>query len=302
MTDGPGAVVVTGATGLLGRELCRALADRGWEVRAWTRDVEAAAQLAGVSRAARCELPGDLDVSLLEGADALVHAAWPTRTPDRETARCVGERGTVSVLEAARNAGIRRILFVSSIAAAPEAPQFYARSKAAAETLFDPERDLVVRLGLILSREGEGIFRQVQSAVKRLGVVPAFEGGTQPVQTIHIDDVCEGIARALDSDLTGRLQLAAPESVTLADFARLIADRLRARVRLVPLPFGPVLWAVRALEALHLPAPLSSESLMGVKALRTVETRDDLGRLGLEVRSTPESVADLLSGERQTFL
>src|SRR5439155_16918293 len=109
--------------------------------------------LAGV-RAARCDLPGVLDESVLSGATAIVHCAYATRTTDMEEARRVNDDGTRRVLDAARRAGIPRVVFISSIIARPDAPSYYARSKHTVEMLLDAGRDLVVRPGLILAREG----------------------------------------------------------------------------------------------------------------------------------------------------
>jgi hypothetical protein len=56
-----------------------------------------------------------------------------------------------------------------------------------------------------------------------------------------------------------------------------------------------VLAAVRAIEALHLPFPLRSESLLGLKGLQQVPVADDLRRLDLRARPAAESLADVLT-------
>jgi hypothetical protein len=61
------------------------------------------------------------------------------------------------------------------------------------------------------------------------------------------------------------------------------------------LPFVPVLAKVRVIEALGMPFPLKSESLLGIKALRQVAVAEDLRRLDLIVRTANQSLADLLS-------
>jgi len=287
-------VVVTGASGLLGRPLCTHLARRGWEVRALVRRPESMAGAPPEVRIGRCDLPGAIDESLLAGADALVHAAYGTRVTNLAEARRVNEDGTRAVLEASRRAGHRRFVFVSSLTAHPDAPSYYARSKHALEGLLDPRRDLAVRPGLILAREGHGLFQQMQAAARGARVLPLFGGGRQPLQTVHIDDLCEAIARALERDLTGALNVAEAEPVPLATFLRMIAERLRVRCLFVPLPFGPMLALIRATEALRLPFPLKSESLLGLKALREVSVTEDLRRLDLRVRTVAESLADLL--------
>jgi len=83
--------------------------------------------------------------------------------------------------------------------------------------------------------------------------------------------------------------------VTFRAFLRMIARGLGIRCLLVPLPFAPVLAGVRAVEALGVPFPLRSESLLGIRALRRVAVDDDLRRLDLGVRPAAESLADVLS-------
>jgi len=286
-------IAVTGASGFVGGGVCRTMAGRGWEVRALVRDPGARAWPAGV-RAARCDLPDTIDEAALTGVDAIVHCAYATRETDVERAKRVNEDGTRRLLEASRRAGVGRLVFVSTILAAPDAPSYYARSKHALEALFDAGRDAVVRPGLVVGRDGHGLFQQMLDNMRGLRVVPLFDGGRQPLQTVHVDDVCEAIARILERDLTGTFRIAEPDPPTLGAFLRSMAERLGIRVRFVRLPFASVLAGVRLLEALRLPFPLRSESLLGLKGLRQVPVTDDLQRLDLRVRTAAESLQDVL--------
>jgi nucleoside-diphosphate-sugar epimerase len=298
MSTGPGArrlvVAVTGATGMLGRHLCAHFLRRGWEVRALVREPLRAPGVPTGVRIGRCDLPETLDESLLAGADAVIHCAYATRITDREVARRVNEDGTRKVLDASRRAGVPRFVFVSTIAATAAAPSYYARSKYALEGLFDPSRDLIIRAGLILSREGGGLFQQMRETTRRTRLVPLFGGGRQPLQTVHVGDLCEAIARAVERGLTGTLDVAEPDPPTMAAFMHMLVSRLGVRCVFLRLPFAPVLATVRVVEALRLPFPLRSESLLGLKGLRQEAVGESLRRLDLSVRSAAESLADVV--------
>lgn len=281
-------VAVTGAAGYLGRPLCERLVRQGFDARALVRD-PGAFRMDGV-RAVRCDLPDGLDAGALAGADVLVHAAYATREPDVARARRVNEDGTRRVLDAARAAGARTI-FVSTIDARPDAPSYYARSKHALEALLSPERDLVLRPGFILSASGRGRFQELVGAMRGTHVVPLFGGGRQPLQTVHVDDVCEALVRAIERGVTGAVNVAEPEPVSLGTFLRMTAARARIRCIFVPLPFGPILAGLRVVERLGLPFPLRSESLLGMQGLRVVPVAADLARLDLRVRPAAESLA-----------
>ncbi len=281
-------VAVTGAAGYLGRPLCARLVRGGHTVRALVRDPSAFA-MPGV-QAVRCELPDVLDANALAGADVLVHAAYATRETDVDRARRVNEDGTRRLLDAARAAGARTV-FVSTIDARPDAPSYYARSKHALEALLSPERDLVLRPGFILAPEGRGRFQELVGAMRSTHVVPLFGGGRQPLQTVHVDDVCEAVVRSIDRRITGAVNVAEPNPISLAAFLRMTAARARIRCVFVPLPFGPILSVLKVVEALGLPFPLRSESLLGMRGLRVVPAAEDAARLELRVRPAAESLA-----------
>lgn len=147
-------VVVTGGAGFIGGNLCRALVESGHEVVAFD-DLSSGrrANLAGVTLdlVEASLLDRDVLSDAVAGADAVVHLAARGSVPRSllhpvET-HAVNATGTVNVLEAARQAGVRHVIFSSSssvyganevlpkhedLAIAPVSP--YAASKAAAET------------------------------------------------------------------------------------------------------------------------------------------------------------------------
>jgi nucleoside-diphosphate-sugar epimerase len=268
------------------------LAGRGWAVRALGRRPPPGDLPAGV-QAGRCDLPDGIDEAVLGGCDALVHAAWETRELDPARLERTNVEGTRRLLAAARRAGVPRVVFVSTVAAGADAPNLYGRQKDAVERLLDPARDLVVRPGTILAREGGGIFGLMRDLMRRLHVVPLFGGGRQPLQTVHVDDVCEAIARAIERGVTGAVNVAEPAPRSFAAVLRMTAERARVRCLFVPLPFQPFLAMTRLAERAGVALPLRSESLLGMKGLKAVPV-DDLARLGLRARPVDESLADVL--------
>lgn len=142
-------VLVTGASGLVGRPLTAALADAGHQVRAAVRNQQAFPD--GVEVAQIGDLSGENDwPALLAGIDAVVHLAGiahiGTDVSD-ETYDRVNHRVTAALARAAAAAAIKRLVFVSSIRAQsgthadhpleesdpPQPTEAYGRSKLAAE-------------------------------------------------------------------------------------------------------------------------------------------------------------------------
>jgi nucleoside-diphosphate-sugar epimerase len=288
----PGTVAVTGASGLVGRHLCDHFRRRGWEVRGLVRDTASYPfEEAGVGLF-RCDLPDVLEDGGFDGADVAIHCAYATRFAGLEAARRTNEDGTRRVLAAARAAGVRRFVFVSSTSAHRDARSYYGRSKHALELLMDPRADLVIRPGLVLASDG-GLFQRMRTLVRRTPVVPLPGSGEQVVQTVHIDDLCSAVEQALARGVTGTLNVADPDGCSMKELLRRVARLDGSRRYLLPIPIAPLFHCLRLLERLRVPFPASSENLLGLTSLRTVPVTADLDRIGMGVRSTAESLESL---------
>ncbi|MEJ5945023.1 NAD-dependent epimerase/dehydratase family protein [Pseudokineococcus basanitobsidens] len=285
-----GLVVVTGASGMLGRATVRALASAGHPVRTLQRRPSA---LAGPRSGAGPGGAGPVeDVALdlsdpaadlgaaLRGARAVVHcAAKVSVSGPWEAYRRTNVEGTARLLEAARAAGVRRFVQVSSPsvahagvplvgapagAADPGAARGrYARSKALAEREAlaadgDGLAVVAVRPHLVW---GPGDTQLVARVVERSrrGRLPLLSGGSALVDSTYVDDAADALvaacARAHRPGVHGRaLVVSSGEPRTVAE---LLASLCRAHgvappTRSVPAALAraagaaaEALWAVR---------------------------------------------------------
>jgi uncharacterized protein YbjT (DUF2867 family) len=124
-------LAVTGGTGFVGGTLVRHAAMRGQPVRALARRPQPPQK--GVRW-----IDGALDrpdalAMLVEGADAVVHVAGVVNAPTRDAFAAGNVEGTLAMVEAAKAAGVRRFIHVSSLAAREPDLSDYGWSKAKAE-------------------------------------------------------------------------------------------------------------------------------------------------------------------------
>lgn len=287
MSSAEPRVLVTGANGLLGSHLCRGLRTAGYRTLALSRRPVGASDGEWLHYDMAAGVPQE---AFSGPVAAALHCAYETRPLDPRRAYRANVEGSRLLFEACRSHAVGKIVFISSLSAHPDAESAYGRSKLVVEELLDPDRDLAIRPGLILAPGGAGLYGRISSVIRRSRVIPLFYGGRQLIQTIAIEDLVEGIIRALRLDLTGTLRLAAPEPVLLRELYQEIARAAGVRPVFVPVPGLPALAILRAFETLGVRLPVSSENLLGLRQLRAFELRPDLERVGLIPRPMSEAI------------
>lgn len=179
-------IAITGATGFVGQALLdRALA-QGVEVRALARREQAPRK--GVTW-----VRGDLEdagalARLVEGAEAVIHVAGVVNTPDPAGFEAGNVTGTLNVVEAAKQAGVRRFICVSSLSAREPKLSAYGASKAKAEKLVKASGLdwTIVRPPWIYGPGDRETLDMFKAARWRVVPMPPKAGRTS---VIHVDDL-----------------------------------------------------------------------------------------------------------------
>jgi nucleoside-diphosphate-sugar epimerase len=287
--EGPvfGTVAITGITGFVGRHLAAEFLDAGWRVIGLSRRAKMVPDAPRVSyRYFDLRTPFEGDV---QDVDVLVHCALE---PYRGTG---GDAGSINVAAAtelfdrARGQGVKRLVFLSSIAARSDSSSLYGLDKYAIEQLLDRDRDLIVRPGLIVGNGG--LFRTMYETIRKVRAAPLFSGGRQPVYVVGIADLVRAVVRLVENGSTGEFTLVAPEPVAMRDLYGAIARKADVALRLVPLPYSLTLWAARALERLGATLPLTSGSIAGVGEMRRISVPSSLP-FGITIRPFAQALSD----------
>jgi uncharacterized protein len=252
-------VAVTGATGLIGTRLVRALQVRGDEVTVLSRDALRAREALGdVDAHAWTPLDGPAPAGALSGRDGVVHLAgesiaqrWTNAT--RRRIHETREIGTRNLVDGLRAADPRPRVLVSASGVdyyadagdqpltedAPAGDGFLAEVCVAWEREAQTAADLGVRVvrvrtAVVLDASGGALAKMLPFF--RLGIGGPVAGGRQYLPWIHADDIVGIYLAALDDDRwTGPVNAAAPDPPTNHEFSRALGRALR-RPAIAPIP------------------------------------------------------------------
>jgi uncharacterized protein YbjT (DUF2867 family) len=287
-------LLLTGATGTVGRALLRRLLAGGTTVRCLVRDP----RRLGDNRPRVQIALGDLGdpasfVDALRDVDTVVHLASVIRDqPSGSIEELVGF-ATVRLLEAAEHAGAARFVFFSTLRAGGDSPIRFMRAKALAEravaqsplpsTVFapsiiyapdDPYVTLLRRLSLLpvmpIPGDGSARFAPIWSEDAAACVIATLPGGLAESESIG-----------------GRYELAGPDVLTHRQIVELVLAAAHRRRRIVGIPADltrGVLKAVERISGPHAFATFDEAQLLDVSLLAAQGTAD-CRRLGVAPRS-----------------
>ena len=282
-------LLVTGANGHLGRRLLAAATAKSWTTRAIVRSERAAAQVAGhpdVRIVDYGDIAGLTDACA--NCDAIVHLVGIIKEGGGATYRSAHVEATQALVEAATNAAVQRIVYLSILGAEARSRNRCLASKAEAESILarGPIPSLVLRVPMVL---GEGDYAAT-SLLKnaRKSVALTFRAGSME-QPIYAGDVVEAVLAGLAADApTGVLELAGPQSLPRSQLIE-VASAVGTRTVSLPVEVGYGLAAL--LGTFSRNPPLTADMLGVLDHDDDIDPEPAANALGIRLTGLTETLA-----------
>jgi NADH dehydrogenase len=279
-------VLVTGASGFVGSHVVPELISGGHRVLALVRSGATGETVRGrLPAAAREQLEvrsGDVNepaslASAMAGVDIVVHLVALARDLDGgRSLNRVNVEGTGNVIEAARAAGIRRLVHLGALGVVDDPKLHYASSKARAELLVrSSPLDWTILKPSLMWGERDGFFNIVADLVRiSPGVVPVPGNGKSRFQPIAVSDLATAMRLTLERpDTIGQsLELGGPRYWTYTEITREVLRGMGRRRAVLPVPVALIALVAGSAERLRIPFPVATDQLRQLKL-------DNIGRL-----------------------
>jgi uncharacterized protein YbjT (DUF2867 family) len=230
-------VLVTGATGFVGREVLRQLHRQGHSIRILARNRASPRTQEAISQWRAEVHPGNvLEAASLEGSlsgvEAVIHLVGIISEVGESTFENVHIQGTQNIVATAQHARVRRFIHMSALGTRPNAVSRYHQSKWAAEELVRHSglAFTIFRPSLIYGPEDQftNLFAKL---VRWSPVVPLMGSPRARFQPVPVEAVAAAFTRSLDEPGSVGLtyDLGGPESVTLSEIVNRIEEMLGKR-------------------------------------------------------------------------
>jgi len=268
--------VVTGAFSFLGAAVAKELLRRGFSVSTLTnrRPPVGAPEIP----ATPLLFEPDHLTRALRGADVLVNTYWIRLPRSGRTFETAVEDSRV-LIDAARAAGVGRIVHVSVTNASPDSRLGYYRGKAEVDGLVRASglSHAIVRPTLIVG-PADVLTSNIAWFLRRFPLFPVPDGGAYRLQPITLADAARIAADAGESHGDVDVDAAGPEVFSFAEYLRVLAGAQGVRPRWVPVPGWLALAGISAIELFLRDTVLSREELAGLEQELLVSRRAPLGR------------------------
>ena len=292
-----GKVTIFGGTGFLGRCVVRHLLESDRSIRVASRHPERATAVFADVQLGVESIYADVNddrsvaaaVAAVEGA---VNAVSLYVENERHTFHSVHVTAAARVARLARDAGVEQLIHVSGIGSDAESASPYIRSRGEGERVVReafPTATLI--RPSVMFGQGDAFLTPVAGMLRRMPIFPLFGYGQTQLQPVHVEDVAEAIARAMQSTPSRMCyELGGPRIYAYRSLLETIARHLGGTPRLVAVPFS--LWRALALAAEMLPDPPITRNQVALMQEDNVASPDGPGFAELQI--SPASLEEIL--------
>lgn len=290
-------ILITGATGFVGQRLVARLAAAGHEVCCLVRPARKERRLPqDVSvriAAGDVAYPPALRVAL-HNCHAIVHLAALQVQDGQRTFEAVNYKGALNLIEAAHDAGVRRLIYLSHIGADAASAYPYLRSKGQAQDAIRTSGlDYTIVCSSILYGQDDAWLNNMAMVLKSVPwAFPVVGDGQARFQPLWVEDLVTCLEQCLANPATigQTLAVGGPEYMTLDEIVDTLARVLKVRRRKVHLRAPLALWLANLMKhaMLH---PLLTQTMIDNL---NVNATTDLNSIPRQFGFTPARLADTI--------
>lgn len=235
------------------------------------------------------DLTDEKTFSAVDGTDILVHCAFIRADKNNRNAFVQNVEGTLQLAQLCAEKKIH-FVFLSTMSAHADALSYYGKHKFEIEQKLSKENVCVLKLGLVIGNTG-GLFNNIRTIISKSSFIPMVDGGMQPIQIVHISDLCRVIEIISAEKISGTFSIGTPKVYQLKELYEQIAKAEKKSPKFISVPYSLMDFVLSIAEIFPIQLPVTTENLRGLKQLKAFSTETDLKKLVIELMSLEEAVS-----------
>lgn len=294
-------ILITGATGYIGRHLVARLVQQGERPRCLVRDVKRAEALLPAGQVEFAQ--GDTTqaatlAAALQGVDTVVHAAFITADHKQSNGNHYYEtnvQGTANLIKAAQAAGVTRIIEMSGLGTRPDKPGTYMQGRYQAEHMLkESGLDWTIIQPSVLFGKDAPFIKGLADLIRTSPIVPLIGGGKMLFQPIYVEDVVTVVLKVLqEPERTNHktYTIGGPEYYTFTQIIDALLHSMHKNRIKAPAPLPLIGIGAAVMEAV-LPRPPLTKAAM---TLFTFDNITDINAVERDFDFTPMAFSKFLA-------
>ncbi|MFZ0413502.1 MAG: NAD(P)H-binding protein [Candidatus Acidiferrales bacterium] len=235
--DSAKTVVITGAFSYTGKYTTRLLLSRGYAIRTLTYHPKRKNAFGEKVRVFPYDFENpDRLTETLTGASVLINTYW-VRFPHGKSSFEAAVQNTCTLINAAKNAGVKRVVHVSIANPSLQSPLGYYRGKAQLEqAVLDSGLSYMILRPTVIFGLEDILINNIAWFIRRFPVFGIPGDGSYHIRPIYVEDMARLIADAVDGQENAVINAVGPETFRFDELVKLIAAQVGRSIRLVHLP------------------------------------------------------------------
>ncbi|MCU7830450.1 MAG: SDR family NAD(P)-dependent oxidoreductase [Candidatus Thiodiazotropha sp. (ex Myrtea sp. 'scaly one' KF741663)] len=291
-------ILITGASGFIGRHLVHALLEAGYEVCACVRRPHLVQQQWPEITVIEADFTTDHAMSdwtpRLQNVDVVINTVGIIRQNRHQTFDALHTQAPIALFQACESAGVKRVIQISALGADETAFSHYHTSKRAADRyLRDLSLDGVVVMPSIVYGAGAKSMALFK-AMAALPWIPLIDIGDQEIQPIYIDDLTKAILQLIDSPSPLRvdIEMVGPVAISMKSLYMALRHWLgKGRASFFSLPYRAALYGA-CIGGFLGQTSITEEAVQMLRNGNTADVEPFISRFGFR----PQSMAQVLAG------
>ncbi len=301
-------ITIFGASGFIGRNVVRLLAQEGYRIRAACRDLEKAKFLRTMGEVGQISIiqafvenEASVDEAI-KGANMVINLVGTLYEKRSQTFEQVHIIGAQTIAKATAAQKVQRLIHFSALGASKQSPSRYAQTKKAGEkaVMEAYPRAIIVRPSVVFGPD-DLFYNRFARLLKTLPILPLIGSGSTELQPVYVGDVAHAIREILQKCPNRKseiFEIGGPRIYTFRRIIEYMVELTHSHAVLLPIPFPLAKLMGRVCEWLPNP-PLTYDQVLLLQCNNTLNGKSNaLLNFGITPQPVEAIVPSYIGGPR----